>query len=261
VLYRGPIDKIRGRLRGRVRAADSDYDGGPTAASGHRLDVVAIRPSGRGGSSTEVVRTLAPLPGASLALVAAWRGHIEVLEVLLALQADPNRAANDGSTPLLMASGAGRADVVAMLLKAGAEPGLVKTGGFSPLWNAVVQHEHGGSREPWPQPFDPPFEREHKNGSGNRDCLEGCGSKYANSFAVRESNRLLALEAGKRPVPRPQPSSDPDSLATARALLWHGQRKVNAARCAAKRSIFFRSQFRSCTTFLQNTSTHAETGW
>ena len=124
--YHGPILEIRENLHGRVIAADAAYDWGPTAERG-RLEVVDGN-----------VRAAAPLPGASLALIAAWRGHLNVLQVLLALRADPDRSADDGSTPLFMAAGAGHTAVVRCLLDADADPAAVKHGGFSPLWNAAV---------------------------------------------------------------------------------------------------------------------------
>ena len=124
--YHGPILEIRENLHGRVIAADAAYDWGPTAERG-RLEVVDGN-----------VRAAAPLPGASLALIAAWRGHLDVLQVLLALRADPDRSADDGSTPLFMAAGAGHTAVVRCLLDADADPAAVKHGGFSPLWNAAV---------------------------------------------------------------------------------------------------------------------------
>lgn len=80
-LYRGPIDSIRGRLEGRVSAADGDYTGGAESLAmdrrNQRLQDVALY-----GTGTDM-RTLAPVSGSSLALMAAWRGHLEVLEVLL----------------------------------------------------------------------------------------------------------------------------------------------------------------------------------
>eukprot|EP01043_Picozoa_sp_COSAG02_P002792 COSAG02_NODE_66_length_42609_cov_95.996848_15_plen_1632_part_00 len=221
-LYRGPIDGIRGRLREHVCAADGDYTGfGDSAGCNYRLQDVALN-----GTS---IRT--PVPGSSLVLVAAWRGHLEVLKVLLALQADPNRAATDGSTPLYMAAGTGRADIVAALLTAGAEPGRIKPGGLSPLWNAAMQREHGGTRTPWPQDghTSSPIEWGNiKRPLSENSQLRLCSSEYRNSFAVRESTRLLASQIGARPKPRN--SSDPSSLASVEALLSLGQHKVDAAR-------------------------------
>ena len=199
-LYRGPIDVIRKQLKGRVRAADSEYDGGPVASQG-RLDVV----NGK-------VRTLAPLPGASLTMISAWRGHVEVLRVLLALRADPNATSHDGSTALFMAAGTGRADIVTTLLEAGAEPGLVKTGGFSPLWNAVTQREHLGSRTPWPAGALT------ESRSDNRLFVKG---------RLYEED-IVNSEVGVRP--HPQGDTEPDAMVAVAELLRHGQRKVDAAR-------------------------------
>lgn len=229
-LYRGPIHGIGSRLREQVCAADSDYTGctGSAVVGSRKYRVQDVALNG-------TPENLAPVPGSSLALVAAWRGHLEVLEVLLAMQADPNRAAIDGSTPLYMAAGAGRADIVATLLKAGAEPGRMKPGGYSPLWIAATQREHGGTRIPWPENGHiPSATKSDRTGhsvkqlSAANDRLKLCGSEYQNSFAIKESTCLLASQIGTRPTPRV--SSDPDSLATVEALLSFGQSKLEAAR-------------------------------
>jgi hypothetical protein len=92
------------------------------------------------GADRRVLTSVAGPPGASLAHVAAWQGHMSVLQVLVTLGADVNRPAEDGATALYVAAGAGHIGVVRTLLKVGAEPALVKQGGLSPLWHATVNN-------------------------------------------------------------------------------------------------------------------------
>ena len=49
-----------------------------------------------------------------------WRGHSEIVVVLLAADADVNQANSEGATPIIFSSGNGRQVVVKLLLDKGA---------------------------------------------------------------------------------------------------------------------------------------------
>ena len=62
--------------------------------------------------------------------VAAIAGHVDVATVLLANYADPNKAlTNSGATPMLMAAQQGHVDVVRVLLANNADPNITTTEG------------------------------------------------------------------------------------------------------------------------------------
>ena len=53
---------------------------------------------------------------------ASLKGHLEVVQALIAAGADVNKASNDGRTPIYWASFYGHLEVVQALLAAGATP-------------------------------------------------------------------------------------------------------------------------------------------
>jgi len=72
---------------------------------------------------------------------ASGRGHAEVVELLLAKGADPNKANKDGETPLFDASGQGHVEVVELLLAKGADPNKEDKDGWTPLfWACRYPH-------------------------------------------------------------------------------------------------------------------------
>ena len=76
--------------------------------------------------------------GKTLLYIASWKGHSEVVSMLLAKQGvDVNQAKNNGWTPLLIASFAGHSEVVSMLLaKQGVDVNQARDNGCTPLYVA-----------------------------------------------------------------------------------------------------------------------------
>jgi ankyrin repeat protein len=66
--------------------------------------------------------TLANESGDTLVMLAAYHGHAQTVQMLLARGADPNRANDVGQTPLAGAVFKGTQDVVRALLAGGADP-------------------------------------------------------------------------------------------------------------------------------------------
>jgi uncharacterized protein len=60
--------------------------------------------------------------GATALIVASYNGHLEVVQALLAKEADVNAERNDGRTALDAATAGGHAEVRALLLQASAKP-------------------------------------------------------------------------------------------------------------------------------------------
>ena len=71
---------------------------------------------------------------------AAGRGHLDVVEALLAAGADPNQVSHspDLLTPLHMAAGAGRAEVIELLITNGAEVDASQGSSGTPLYHAAM---------------------------------------------------------------------------------------------------------------------------
>ena len=72
-------------------------------------------------------------------LISAWKGHKAIIELLLKAGADPNQACtSDGATPLFIAAFNGHHTVTELLLKAGADPSQACTSnGVTPLYIAA----------------------------------------------------------------------------------------------------------------------------
>ena len=71
--------------------------------------------------------------GETALLLAASKGHSEVVKILVKHGADPNRASSDGNTPLHKAAMDGHAEVVIALLEAGADPAIKDRSGRNAL--------------------------------------------------------------------------------------------------------------------------------
>jgi ankyrin repeat protein len=75
--------------------------------------------------------------------IAAYRGHLAVVEVLLAAGASVNRWSHEGTTPLFEAALGGHLEVARVLIAAGAETRVSDNGGHT-LYSAA---RVGGNRE------------------------------------------------------------------------------------------------------------------
>ena len=74
---------------------------------------------------------------------AAWKGHKNVVQILIDKGADPNRADQWGQTPVSMAAGVGHTDVVQLLLDKGADPNEADTRGVTTLHLAsIIGHKY-----------------------------------------------------------------------------------------------------------------------
>ena len=90
--------------------------------------------------SRNAVRTwlTTPVIGTDYPLHACTRsGCTEVVQLLLAHQANPEAKTSDGATPLFAATFNGYQEIIAMLLKAGADPNQAKYTGATPLYVAA----------------------------------------------------------------------------------------------------------------------------
>ena len=71
-------------------------------------------------------------------ILAAQEGHADALQLLLAVKADPDKARNDGNTPMNLAVENGHADARQLLLAAKADPDICMHGnGWSPVFVAA----------------------------------------------------------------------------------------------------------------------------
>ncbi|MGD0801373.1 MAG: ankyrin repeat domain-containing protein [Terracidiphilus sp.] len=73
--------------------------------------------------------------------IAAFNGHKDVAEFLLANKADVNAKAKNGSTPLHLAAAKGNKDIVELLLASKAEINALDNEGWSPMHSAVVWNQ------------------------------------------------------------------------------------------------------------------------
>ncbi|KAL2862632.1 ankyrin repeat domain-containing protein [Aspergillus lucknowensis] len=80
------------------------------------LDGVESR---RPGASRDLIET--SISGCTVLALASWRGHVELVRVLIARGADVNAVDEDGLTPLWGAKAEGHSEVVDVLVKAGAK--------------------------------------------------------------------------------------------------------------------------------------------
>jgi ankyrin repeat protein len=84
--------------------------------------------------------------GASALSLAAGRGRVEVMKVLLDYGADPNARGVEGDTPLICAATSGEPEAVRMLLEAGADVNAENMHGHTALsWADWASHQ--GDRE------------------------------------------------------------------------------------------------------------------
>ena len=64
---------------------------------------------------------------------ASWKGHRDVVQLLLDKGANPNKATRTGATSLHWAAHSGHKNVVQLLLERGADPNLASISGWTPL--------------------------------------------------------------------------------------------------------------------------------
>ena len=64
-------------------------------------------------------------------------GHLDVVKLLIAKDANVNKANNSGETPLLVASNGGYADVVKALLDASADVNKATKRGSNSSWGSL----------------------------------------------------------------------------------------------------------------------------
>jgi ankyrin repeat protein len=74
---------------------------------------------------------------------AAGRGHLAVVELLLAAGAAVDKRSHDGSTPLHEAAAGGHLEIVRLLVQAGANPRARTNSGYS-AWSAAMHRGHHG---------------------------------------------------------------------------------------------------------------------
>ena len=115
------------------------------------------------------VAGVSPFPGATPFLLAAMAGDVEVMRVLAEAGADPNLAADDGTTPLMLAAGLGRymaetlvtearaLEAAALAIELGADADAANETGSTALHGAAqvksdamvrLLAEHGASLDP-----------------------------------------------------------------------------------------------------------------
>eukprot|EP00439_Symbiodinium_sp_Y106_P047492 s709_g6.t1 len=71
-------------------------------------------------------------------IIATVNGHVEIVSLLLEASADKDLSDHEGSTPLTEASSNGRVEIAGMLIEAGANKDKAANEGFTPLIAAVV---------------------------------------------------------------------------------------------------------------------------
>ena len=115
-----------------VRGAEFDDELIAQAQAG---DLQGIRQAIASGTDVNTVNR----NNASLVLVAATMGYLDMLTFLLSEGADPNLPNSKGTTPVYVASQLGREDIAATLLEYGADPNIVIDAYLStPLMAAAV---------------------------------------------------------------------------------------------------------------------------
>lgn len=77
--------------------------------------------------------------GATPLHAAAWKGHAEVIGILLESGASTNSRKDEGATPIFQPAQMGNADTCEVLLRAGADANLCRGDGVSPLLMAAQQ--------------------------------------------------------------------------------------------------------------------------
>ena len=144
-LEEGNAEEVRSLLSAGVnpnheRAYQGYYDNTPlfhtdelgwtplhyAAFRGHRDVVRLLLDAGANPSKADAV-------GWTPLRSAAFRGHKDVVQLFLERGADPNKADKYGHAPLHLAAGVGHKDMVQLLLEKGADPNKADSGGMTPL--------------------------------------------------------------------------------------------------------------------------------
>ncbi|MDA8576048.1 ankyrin repeat domain-containing protein, partial [Candidatus Marinamargulisbacteria bacterium] len=75
--------------------------------------------------------------GSTALMIAAQKGHEEIVKLLLEKGADANLAQNNGCTALMLAAGVGNNNIVELLLEKGADANLAHNNGWTALMIAA----------------------------------------------------------------------------------------------------------------------------
>jgi len=133
--------------------------------------------------------------------VAAFSGHKDVAEFLLANKADANAKAKNGATPLHLAAAKGNSDIVELLLASKAEINATDNDGWSPMHSAVFWHQQaiadllaakGGKELPTPkQPPAPAAKTPVEKAPPRETGKEGDLTSYDDGTVVDSKTKLM----------------------------------------------------------------------
>ena len=76
--------------------------------------------------------------GATPLFIATQNNHLPIIQLLLKARADVNKAKTDGTTPLFIAACYDNQSIIQLLLKAEADPNKARTNGATPLFIAAL---------------------------------------------------------------------------------------------------------------------------
>ena len=136
---RGHVDVIELLFENGACMKDKDIYGMNaliTAAKGGYLIVVQLLIK-RGASPNYKIDEVRPMyNGFTAIIMAAWKGHFEIVEYLLSFNPDLNDETERCETALILASTMGHVDIVKLLLVKGADPNIQSITGNTALMSA-----------------------------------------------------------------------------------------------------------------------------
>lgn len=127
---------------GRNKPAEPVVQGDKLGMAAQANDIIKVQKLLKRGVSPNIRNNVS---GVTPLGVAAERGHLEIVKLLLGAKADVDATTNDGLTPLHISSQFGMTEVVSMLIRASAnvntESAHMPGGyhGFTPLMSAVIR--------------------------------------------------------------------------------------------------------------------------